>query len=125
MILGSVPVVDLRVTPTFTTRMGRPVGIVIHHSGVGHGTASDIQIVEAIRRFHVDVRGWADIAYHLMAGEDGVYYIGDLRTQRAHIWRQNHLYWGVLIPGDFTHAKPSRAQIANCALAIQALRAVA
>ena len=49
-------------------------GVFDHHSVTGIAPASSI--VRAIQNFHMDVRGWSDIAYSFLIAQDGAIYEG-------------------------------------------------
>lgn len=70
--------------------------IVIHHTAVWNAAGP-----EFVREIHVDWRGWADIGYHYIIGEDGSIYAGrDMHLMGAHagqsveanqgVWRARH-----------------------------------
>jgi peptidoglycan hydrolase-like protein with peptidoglycan-binding domain len=53
------------------TTWGRRTEFVVHHSeGPPHAT------VRSIQNFHMDVRGWNDIAYNFLVRDDGMIYEG-------------------------------------------------
>ena len=53
------------------TVWGRRTEFVVHHS---EGPVT--QTVKSIQNFHMDVRGWSDIAYNFLVGDDGRIYEG-------------------------------------------------
>lgn len=49
-------------------------GVFVHHSVTG--TYPEVAQVQAIQAFHMDVKGWSDIAYNLLVGQSGIVYEG-------------------------------------------------
>lgn len=95
--------------------MMRPIEwIVVHHTaGTDHPDRADI---EAIRRWHVEGRGWRDIGYHLVierAGGGPMAIVGrPWHEQGAHCPPRNHDSIGVAIVGDFSTGPPDEALFA-------------
>lgn len=57
------------------------------------------------------------IGYHFLIGQDGaVYYVGDVKTQRAHVANLNHKYIGVCMIGNFTNEEPTDEQLRSVCL---------
>lgn len=92
----------------------QPLYVVIHHS-----LTSDQQVMdyEAIRRYHMEVKGWADFAYHAaveLGGKAFVPLMGRAWDQEgAHTKEQNmnHIGLGLLLVGNFDSAPPPDAQL--------------
>lgn len=74
--------------------------IIIHHSATPSGN------VKSFRRYHVDVRGWDDIAYHFVicngnGGPNGQIQVGRKEClQGAHARGRNHNSIGICIVGN-------------------------
>lgn len=93
------------------TGLFRPTRVILHCSATKDGLVVDWS---AIRRFHVDQRGWKDIGYHF-----GIERIGDayevlmgrsLDEPGAHCQYQNYDSIGVCFVGEFDEHGPSREQ---------------
>ena len=62
---------------------------------------------EAIRQYHVNVRGWSDIGYHLGVGPDGtVWRLRPVARQGAHVLGRNEHTVGVAMVGNFDVEDP-------------------
>lgn len=90
--------------------------VVIHHSLTPDG---DTLSYPAIRRYHIDQRGWREIAYHLVVERMG----GDLYAilgraldeTGAHAPGANRDSIGVCIVGNFTRERPDDELLAFAA----------
>lgn len=87
-----------------------PARIIVHHSATRDG---DTLSWQAIRRYHMQERGWRDIGYHFgierVVGRIEIL-AGRLMTETgAHAYRQNHDSLGVCIVGNFDQAPPPKA----------------
>lgn len=88
--------------------------IVIHHSATLDGTTFSWG---AIRRYHMEEKGWTDIGYHYgveLVGEHYETLIGRLLSEDGAHCREmgmNHLGIGVCIVGNFDVAVPSDQQL--------------
>lgn len=100
------PWIDLRFEP-------RRINLLVNH----HSLTADGKTVSwsAIRRYHMDVRGWKDIGYHL-----GVELVGDRyevlwgrpwRQIGAHAIGANQHSLGICWIGDFSVVAPSEQMI--------------
>lgn len=86
--------------------------IIVHHS-----LTKDGQIVSwsAIRRYHVQKKGWNGIGYHF--GIELVYdhyeiLLGRLlNEQGAHCKGHNHNSWGICLIGNFDLVTPENTQL--------------
>ena len=80
--------------------------MVIHHGGIQHycfkqETCSEI--VRSYQNLHIDVRGWIDIGYQFVIGEDGNIYEGrGWNFIGAHAPGYNAQSIGISIIGDFS-----------------------
>lgn len=59
--------------------------VTVHYNGPSIHGASDLALLKADARFHVNTRGWDGLAYHYAAGQTGAQY-----QCRDHIARLNH-----------------------------------
>jgi len=125
MNFQGLEVIDLRQPHEAWPAIGNVIGIALHHSvtDVDIDPGNDLASIEAIRQYHE--RLWGNgIGYHLIVGDDGTpYYVGDLATQRAHVWGRNHELVGVCLLGDYTNVQPPDAQLRGAARIVVALRA--
>ncbi|MEO0498970.1 MAG: N-acetylmuramoyl-L-alanine amidase [Pseudomonadota bacterium] len=80
--------------------------IIVHCTDTRRGQKAD---VAEIRRWHVDERGWSDIGYHLVIGEDGRAEEGrPIERAGAHCYRRNGRSIGIALAGGYgvTDARP-------------------
>lgn len=70
--------------------------LVIHHSA-----GPREQTIEQIDAFHRDGRGWPGIGYNFVARLGVLRYVGDVGTERAHIWGRNADSIGVCVTGSY------------------------
>ena len=72
--------------------------MVVHHSASSLST-----VVEDIRRWHVEERGWSDIGYHWVIESDGRLCLGrSVYLMGAHVRGRNKESLGVCLVGDNT-----------------------
>jgi N-acetylmuramoyl-L-alanine amidase len=85
--------------------------IIIHHSATEDGKVNDW---EAIKRYHKEVKGWRDIAYHFGIELEGDNYIQ--KTGRtidwagAHCIGMNLVAIGICLVGDYDKKEPEEIQ---------------
>jgi hypothetical protein len=83
--------------------------VVIHHSA--SLLASDETMAD-IQDSHMDVNGWADIAYHYGIDEDGLIYEGrDIGSRGASVAGFNTGTIGIVVMGDFEQENPLAVQM--------------
>ncbi|GAB4423725.1 MAG: hypothetical protein Kow00106_20740 [Anaerolineae bacterium] len=83
--------------------------VVIHHSVLY--AEDDLSTMRAIQEQHMDLRGWADIAYHFGVGRSGQVFEGRSLTVRGtHVQGYNTGSVGVVFLGDFTIDYPTPLQ---------------
>jgi len=84
--------------------------LVVHHSATPSGN------VETFRRYHVDERGYDDVAYHYVicngnGGPDGEVQQGrPLEKVGAHAYGANAQSVGICLVGDFMKSRPTAKQ---------------
>jgi N-acetyl-anhydromuramyl-L-alanine amidase AmpD len=100
--------------------------IVVHHSGTNEGSAA------AFDRYHRNVKGWKDLAYHFVIGNgrgatDGVVEVGPRwKAQRvgAHAGdeKYNRHGIGICLVGNFEKSAPTKKQRETLAKLVGALK---
>jgi hypothetical protein len=90
-----------------------PNQITIHHTETSMGTSNPASIVRGIQNFHMDTRGWNDIAYHYLISADGTIFEGSAPTDRigSHVGGNNTGNLGIALLGKFGHQQPTDAQL--------------
>jgi len=84
--------------------------VVIHHSVLYEG--DDLSTMRAIQDQHMDLRGWADIAYHFGVGQSGQVFEGrSLAVRGTHVQGFNTGSAGVVFLGDFQVSYPTPLQL--------------
>lgn len=77
--------------------------IILHCSDSDHPHHDNI---EAIRRWHVNERGWIDIGYHYVITKDGSTYVGrPVETPGAHCKGHNETSIGICLTGRDVFSK--------------------
>lgn len=88
-------------------RLVRPSRVIVHHSKTVDG---DTLSAGAIRRYHVEANGWADIGYHYLvervAGAVEIILGRPEDRSGAHCRGQNRDSLGVCFVGDFDTTEP-------------------
>jgi len=84
--------------------------VVVHHTW--RPTAADyrgIETVRAVRRYHMQVRGWSDNGYHVMIGPDGAIFLcRPIRRSGAHVSGRNAHTVGVAFIANFDREEPTQ-----------------
>lgn len=92
--------------------MGTPVGVVfIHHTAMSecHTQNACSAEMRVIQNFHMDTRGWDDIGYNFLVGEDGrVYEARSWDRIGAHTYGWNSVAIAISIMGDYSHKLPNK-----------------
>ena len=104
--------------------MARITRITVHHTAeiAGMGERPDADLVKGIQDFHRNTRGWADIGYHWVIGQDGRVYEGRaLHVQGAHAGGGNNIEnLGISVIGDFTATMPPTRALRTLTLFLRA-----
>ncbi|XP_013388318.1 uncharacterized protein LOC106157269 [Lingula anatina] len=102
---------------TDVIKLQLPVKYVIVHHTAGRRCFTErdcVSQVRGIQRYHQVTRGWWDIGYNFLVGEDGRVYEGrGWLNQGAHARGFNSQSIGISIMGDFRKHSPSRKAIAE------------
>lgn len=95
--------------------MGTPVEVVfIHHTAMKDCQTMEecIEEVKIIQNFHMDNRGWDDIGYNFLIGEDGNVYEGRAWDRiGAHTLGWNDVAVAFSIMGDFRNKLPKASTL--------------
>lgn len=88
--------------------------LIVHHSAVRQSTNRNQ--FDAIKRYHIQTRGWADIGYHWLIEPDGTLKAGrDENWVGAHARTSgvsmNFRSLGICLVGNFEVDNPTREQI--------------
>ncbi len=84
--------------------------VVVHHSVLYE--TDDPATMRAIQQQHMELRGWADIAYHFGVGQSAQVFAGrPLNVRGTHVEGFNTGSVGVVFLGDFSLNVPAPAQI--------------
>ncbi|XP_063002099.1 peptidoglycan recognition protein 3-like isoform X2 [Elgaria multicarinata webbii] len=83
--------------------------VIIHTAGHPCNSQPDCsRDVKNVQAFHQDLKGWCDIAYNFLIGEDGRVYEGrGWRNEGAHTYGYNDLTLGIAFIGSFTERSPN------------------
>ncbi|KAM9326278.1 peptidoglycan recognition protein 1-like [Gastrophryne carolinensis] len=102
-------------TSTCRARLSNPVAnVIIHHTegAFCSSRASCIAQVRNIQNFHMRTRGWCDIGYSFLIGEDGTVYEGrGWSMVGAHAVNWNSRSIGISFIGSFTNRAPNSAAL--------------
>lgn len=77
----------------------------LHHSASPSGYAARVR---AIQNFHMDVRGWSDIAYSFLVNHDGLVYEGrGPGVSGAHTAGHNSISHAICVMGNYDTTQPT------------------
>ncbi|XP_069610514.1 peptidoglycan recognition protein 3-like [Ranitomeya imitator] len=101
--------------PTCRSNLRTPVpNVIIHHTEgafCNSRTTCSAQ-VRNIQNYHMKTRGWCDIGYNFLIGEDGLVYEGrGWTTLGAHATSYNPISTGISFIGSFTNRAPNSAAL--------------
>ncbi|XP_014482419.1 PREDICTED: peptidoglycan-recognition protein SC2-like [Dinoponera quadriceps] len=88
--------------------------VVLHHStGANCDTQAICQLrIRGFQNYHMNSKGWADIGYNFIVGEDGNIYEGrGWGKQGAHSKPFNNKSIGICVIGDYTNRTPNTAAV--------------
>ncbi len=98
------------------------LGIIVHHTVTG--TDNPLAVWQKISQDHVN-NGWSGIGYTFGIDPDGtVRLLGNIDSERAHIYDLNDRFIGVALLGDFTNKPPPDAQLEGLKQAVAYLRGI-
>uniref|UniRef100_A0A8C8SPZ3 Peptidoglycan-recognition protein n=1 Tax=Pelusios castaneus TaxID=367368 RepID=A0A8C8SPZ3_9SAUR len=85
--------------------------IILHTAGSSCTTHSECrEQIMNIQHYHMNDKGWCNIAYNFLIGEDGQVYEGrGWNTEGAHTFGYNDISLGIAFIGDFTGRSPNAA----------------
>ncbi|XP_064610138.1 peptidoglycan recognition protein 1-like [Liolophura sinensis] len=88
--------------------------VFVHHTDMSHCNTMDqcAQEVKTIQNFHMDERGWGDVGYSFLIGEDGSVFEGrGWARVGAHTHSYNTVAFGVALLGNFMYRRPKPAAL--------------
>lgn len=88
----------------------RPVtSVIVHHTERPTGAQyAGMPTIQAVRRYHVEERGWSDNGYHIMVGPPGdIFLCRPLELEGAHTLGQNAHSVGLSYVADFDTEAPA------------------
>lgn len=100
-----------------------PNRMTVHHTDTpNNDTLSMAARVRQIQSYHIDTRGWCDVGYHFLVGQDGKVYQGRVETKvGAHAANDNSNNVGISFIGNYASAVPTTAVLDAGARIIKAL----
>ncbi|XP_056006481.1 peptidoglycan recognition protein 4-like isoform X2 [Ostrea edulis] len=102
-------------SPTHVSTMRKPVGFFFVHHTEGNACrdfTSCAKQMRNIQNYHMATKGWSDIGYSFLVGEDGAVYEGrGWNHVGAHTKNYNSRGFGVAVMGNFMHRKPNNAAL--------------
>ena len=108
---------------SWCTRAHQPNRMTIHHTVTPNNDSLSMAArMRQIQAYHMRDRGWCDIGYHFLIGQDGQVYEGRPENRLgAHVAGHNTHNAGISFIGDFSWAAPSPGQMAAAARIVRAL----
>ncbi len=129
-----LPRATWRADPAVPKRLTQHEGpwsrLTIHHSAEyagllrGKGASESASAIQSIQGYHMDEKGYGDIAYHFLVDPSGRVFEGrSLAWQGAHAGGTNNVRnIGVCLLGDFDREAPTRASLDALARLVAQLR---
>lgn len=118
---------EFRTSRTVTTEGGKPLRwplqysptvrlIVVHHTAqnLAGDTRSGVERMRALYTYHTVNRGWGDIGYHYVIGDDGRIYEGKAGGHAVvggHVYCNNVGTIGIALMGNFDLDPPTQVQV--------------
>ncbi len=101
----------------------RPNRLTIHHTDTPNNDSISMAArVRQIQSFHIDSRGWCDIGYHFLIGQDGRVYQGRVENVvGAHTANDNSNNVGISFIGTYQNLVPSNAVLEAGARIVKAM----
>ena len=101
----------------------RPNRLTIHHTVTPNNDSMSMPArMRQIQAFHIDSRGWCDVGYHFLIGQDGKVYQGRMENVLgAHAANDNSNNVGISFIGTYTSTAPSSAVLDAGARIIKAM----
>lgn len=101
----------------------RPNRLTIHHTDTPNNDSLSMAArMRQIQSYHIDTRGWCDIGYHFLVGQDGKVYQGRIETTMgAHAANDNSNNVGISFIGTYDSTVPSTAVLDAGAKIIKAM----
>ena len=91
--------------------------ITIHHTAAGRN-----QSLNDIAKFHVEMRGWPEIAYHIAINVDGdINLLNHIEERTYHDSGENTRSIGIVLLGNYENYAPSEKMINSLNLVTDAL----
>lgn len=95
----------------------KPLEVRIHHTA-----GSDEQSLESIAKFHVEQRGWAEIAYHIAIDKYGnVNLLNNIDEITYHDSGTNSKAIGIVLIGNYEVNKPTKEMINSVKMVVDVL----
>ena len=110
------------VHPPHPLQVQPPSHVIISHTAttVCYTQAQCVLNVRIAQTYHIESRGWNDIAHNFLVGGDGNVYEGrGWDVEGAHTFNYNYKSIGISFIGTFTNDKPTPAQLAAAQSLIQ------
>jgi hypothetical protein len=100
-----------------------PRRVTVHHTDTPNDDSMSMPArLRQIQNFHINTRGWCDIAYHFLIGQDGRVYQGRVENiLGAHAAGANTDNVGISFIGSFANRAPSDAMMSAAARILRAL----
>lgn len=96
----------------YTRKRARTDYVVVHHAAAVYRTNQGVDDVFAIAKYHWDLppngNGWPGIGYHEVLAEEwnggpiARYIVSTPELERAHVWGQNHIAYGICCAHNFS-----------------------
>lgn len=84
--------------------------VIIHHAAFF--VENDIDTLLEVQRVHRNQRGWADVGYHFLVGQNGIIYEGrDWHVRGTHVETFNTGSLGICLLGNFMTQAPTAPQL--------------